>query len=58
MTEPIWEFLTISTRGPYLDTRPLLVPGQAEVREYRAMFWDQGIANGDWGDAAKITVSL
>lgn len=52
-----WEFLTISTRSPYLDTRPLLVPGQAEVREYRAMFWDQGTANGDWGDVAKITVS-
>jgi hypothetical protein len=53
-----WEFLTISTRSPYLDTRTLLVPGQAEVREYRAMFWDQGIANGDWGDVARITVSL
>ncbi|MBL9133984.1 MAG: hypothetical protein JNG86_22420 [Verrucomicrobiaceae bacterium] len=53
-----WEFLTISTRGPYIDTRPLLVPGQAETREYRAMFWDQGNAHGDWGDVARITVAL
>lgn len=42
---------------PYTDTRELLVPGQAEVREYRAMFWDEGEASGDWCDVAKITVS-
>ncbi|MEQ1748185.1 MAG: hypothetical protein ABL974_02100 [Prosthecobacter sp.] len=53
----LWEFLIISTKSPYLDARPLLVPGQAEVREYRAMFWDAGAPNGDWCDVAKITVS-
>ncbi|MBE7498633.1 MAG: hypothetical protein HS117_27150 [Verrucomicrobiaceae bacterium] len=52
-----WEFLIISTKSPYIDTRPLLVPGQAEVREYRAMFWDAGQPNGDWCDVARITVS-
>ena len=52
-----WEFLTIQTQSPYTDSRPLLVPGQAEVREYRAMFWDKGQPNGDWCDVAKITVS-
>ena len=39
------------------DTRPLLVPGVAEVREYRAMFWDKGQPSGEWCDVAKITVS-
>ncbi|MDZ4401109.1 hypothetical protein [Prosthecobacter sp.] len=52
-----WEFLTISTKSPHIDTRALLVANQAEVREYRAMFWDAGQPNGDWCDVAKITVS-
>lgn len=52
-----WEFLAISTKSPYTDTRALLVPSQAEVREYRAMFWDAGQPNGEWCDVAKITVS-
>ena len=52
-----WEFVSISTKSPYTDTRALLNPAQAEVREYRAMFWDSGQPNGDWCDVAKITVS-
>lgn len=52
-----WEFLTIATKSPYVDTRALLVPGVAEAREYRAMFWDKGQASGEWCDVAKITVS-
>lgn len=52
-----WEFITISTQSPYTDSRDLLVPGQAEIREYRAMFWDKGQPSGDWCDVAKVTVS-
>jgi len=52
-----WEFLTISTKSPHIDTRELLSPTVAEVREYRAMFWDQGQPNGDWSGVEKITVS-
>jgi len=52
-----WEFLAITTKSPYLDRRELLVAGQAEVREYRAMFWDQDKAQGDWCAVTKITVS-
>ncbi|MDZ4404887.1 hypothetical protein [Prosthecobacter sp.] len=52
-----WEFLAISSKSPYTDTRALLVASQAEVREYRAMFWDAGQPNGEWCDVAKITVS-
>lgn len=53
-----WEFVAIATQSPYTDTRPLLNPSQAEMREYRAMFWDNGAPNGDWCDVARITVSL
>ncbi len=52
-----WEFIIVSSQSPYTDSRPLLVAGQAEVREYRAMFWDKGQASGEWCDVAKITVS-
>lgn len=52
-----WEFLNIATTSPYKDTRELLVPGVAEVREYRAMFWDNGVPSGEWCNVAKITVS-
>lgn len=52
-----WEFLAIDTEKPYLDDRPLLVPGAAEVREYRLRFWDKGTPNGPWSDVAKIAVA-
>lgn len=51
-----WVFLAIDTESPYLDERPLQTPGQAEVREYRARFWDKGELNGNWCDVAKVTV--
>ena len=51
------EFLAIQTKSPCTDVRPLLVAGQAEVREFRARFWDDGQPNGDWCDVAKVTVS-
>ena len=31
-------FLARDTATPYLDTRPLKVPGKPEIREYKAMF--------------------
>ena len=52
-----WEFLTTSDKSPILDDRPLLVAGQAEIREYRCRFWDNGKPNGAWSDVAKVTVS-
>ena len=44
-------------KSPYIDMRALLGAGQVEVREYRAMFVDNSVPNGDWCDVAKITVS-
>jgi hypothetical protein len=51
-----WEFLAIDTVKPYLDDRPLLIPGTAETREYRMRWWDKGEANGDWSPVQKLTV--
>src|SRR5436309_10042640 len=31
-------FLARDTQTPYLDNRPLKVPGKPEIREYKAMF--------------------
>ena len=31
-------FLARDTATPYIDNRPLLVPGKPEIREYKAMF--------------------
>lgn len=52
-----WEYPRNSSKSPILDERPLLVAGQAEVREVRARFWDDGEPNGDWCDVAKVTIS-
>ena len=53
-----WEFLAIDTESPYDDTRPLLVAGVPEEREYRMCYWDKGTANGEWTAVEKITVGL
>jgi hypothetical protein len=45
-----------STRRPRIDNRGLLVAGVAEVREYRARFWDNGEPTSDWCNVAQVTV--
>jgi hypothetical protein len=54
--EENFSFLANDTSRPFVDERPLLVPGQPEVRDYRLRFWDKGVANGDWSDSGSITV--
>lgn len=51
-----WEHLAQSAKSPFLDTRPLLVAGQAEVREYRGRYYDKGVNSSGWSDVAKVTV--
>jgi hypothetical protein len=51
-----WEELTQSNKSPYTDDRDLSVPGAAEVREYRARFWDNGTPSSDWCNVVKVTV--
>ena len=54
-----WEEVGIlATRG-YRDTRPLLVAGQPEVREYRGRFWDGSEEiSGEWSAVGTVTVSV
>ena len=51
-----WEELAMSYKSPFIDERPLLVAGQAEVREFRARFYDRGVYTSGWCDVAKVTV--
>lgn len=48
--------LGMSNKSPFIDARPLLVAGQAEVREYRARYYDNGAPSSGWSDVAKVTV--
>ena len=51
-----WAQLGVDSRSPYMDNRPLQVPGQAETREYRLRYWDKGIPNGNFTPVIKVTV--
>lgn len=52
-----WEPIGMTNKSPFIDDRPLLVPGQAEVREYRARFFDNNQPNGEWCAVQKVTIS-
>lgn len=51
-----WQSLGMYNKSPFLDDRALLVPGQAEVREYRARFYDKGQNSSGWCDVVKVSV--
>lgn len=51
-----WESVAAATKSPWVDTRPLLVPGQPEVRQYRLRHWDTNQPNGDWSTIGSIVV--
>ena len=53
-----WELLGIDFASPYLDERPLLVAGQAEIREYRLRGWDGTAEVGDWTAVQSVTVGV
>jgi hypothetical protein len=44
-------------KSPYKDTREVLVPGKAEVREYCAQCWDGTEFIGQKCDVASIAVA-
>lgn len=52
-----WEDLGMTKTSPFTDMRPLLVAGQAEIREYRARFFDNSQPNGEYSDIARVTLS-
>ena len=52
-----WTFLAVDNKKPYIDNRPLRVPGKAEIREYRARFMDSGGVFSEWGPTVSIAVT-
>lgn len=52
-----WELLGIDLASPYLDERPLLVPGTPEVRDYRLQFYDDSAPTGPYTDPKGTTVT-
>lgn len=53
-TESAFTFLAIDTVSPYNDSRPNLVPGTPEKREYYAYFLDKDDAVGTVSDSISI----
>ena len=53
-----WEDIGIRTRSPFIDERPLLIPGVPETRDYRACYWDDAQSTGDWSDVISVTVGV
>ncbi len=52
-----WEQLAITLNSSFTDRRPLLVPGQPEIREYRACFYADNVPAGEWSPVVTVTVS-
>lgn len=48
--------LGMANKSPFTDDRPLLVAGMAEIREYRARYYDNAAPSSGWSDVAKVTV--
>ena len=47
-------FLATETTSPYVDTRPVKTPGQAEWRDYRACWWDANTASYAFGPVLRV----
>jgi hypothetical protein len=54
--EKEFSFLAADTISPYTDKRPNLVPGQSEVREYKAWHFKDDEVIGQESDVASIAV--
>ncbi|MDB6059006.1 MAG: hypothetical protein JWO95_2850 [Verrucomicrobiales bacterium] len=48
-------FLARDTESPYIDTRPLLVAGKPEQREYKAVYVQDGVEVGNWSESVIVT---
>lgn len=53
--ETVWAVIGFDTGSPYLDARPALVPGQPEMRRYRARYIDDDQPVGLWSDIVEVT---
>ena len=54
--ETAFSFLATDTGSPYVDNRPLKVPGLAEWRDYRACWWDNDSATLVFGPTLRVVV--
>lgn len=52
-----WEEIGLTSLTRHEDKRPLLTPGQPELREYRARFFEDDSPTGEWSTVGTITVS-
>lgn len=55
--ETAFTFLAVDTESPYTDSRPNLVPGQAELREYQGMYYDDDHETGLPSDIVRISIT-
>lgn len=53
--EALFSFLARDTASPYLDNRPLLVAGKAEVRQYRAKYVVGDVEVGNYSDEMVVS---
>lgn len=54
-TEPVASKLGTYTRATFIDSRPNLVAGQPEVREYTFQYVDADVAVGEISDVCRVT---
>jgi len=55
--ETVFTFLATDTASPYVDSRPVKTPGQAEWRDYRACWWDNDTATKQFGPVLRVLVN-
>jgi hypothetical protein len=51
-----WTDLGLNLYSPFVDHRSLSVPGQAEMREYRACYLDRDVPQDEWSQTLTVTV--
>ena len=56
-TQALWTDLGTDLFSPWVDTRPLAVPGTPEVREYRMCHLDGDASLENWSPAYSVTVT-
>lgn len=54
--EKEFSFLAADTESPYHDKRPNLIPGQTEMREYKAWYFEDEDIFGQESDVVSITI--
>ncbi len=55
--DPGFSFLAVESISPYVDNRPVKVPGQAEWRDYRACWWDNNTASYAYSLVLRVLVN-